>query len=149
MDLSNESEGKHTLFAARQYAGGNLMLTPLLVTRDLATFQKAVAAVKALAADAPKLRRPTRGNARRIRVIGLEDRRAVFDAKAAGFLKIAPVPGMEFESIGHAALELGLSAKSLRQVFYLARRANSGIDAECVHLGIRFGYVDPMPAVSL
>ena len=147
--MSQLSEGKHTIFAARHLLGGNLMLTPLLITRDDATFEKACAAVKAIGQDAPKLRRPTNGSARAIRVIGLEKRDLVFSAKNAGYLKRVPIPGETFESVGRCAEDLGLSAKSLRQVLYLARRANAGQDSDAMHLGIRFEYVESSTSVSI
>lgn len=126
-----------------------MLLTPLLITRDDETYEKACAAVKAIAAEAPKLRRATPGSARSIKVVKIDDYQQAANARAAGYLKRVPAGNETFVSAKVCAEELGISAKSLIQVLYMARRANHGTDASAVLHGLRFGYVVPSKRVAL
>lgn len=144
-----EISPKHTLYASKALQGGNLLLTPLLVTRDDATYEKACKAVKRIAAEAPRLRKATPGSARAIKIIKIEDYQAAANARSAGYLTRVPAGNESFASARICAEALGLSAKSLVQVLYMARRENMGTDASAVLHGLRFGYVEPSAKVSI
>lgn len=140
--MSTEDSLKFSLVAVHSMDSKRAVHEVILSTRSKDYFDRAVAAIRTIASDAPKLREATSPNSRAVILKTVFDRQRALSAVQAGKLSVIPMPGTVYPSLGDAARALGLSPASLRQTFSKARRLANGFDGPVQMFGLVLELVD-------
>lgn len=136
-----------TLASIRADASGLMVVRPLYQTHDPAAFDRALSTVGDALKGTPKLRPPTRGNRRPVRVFSVDVDAITEQVRAGTLAKGYPV-GHTFPTVQDASAALGLSPASLRQLFCAARKSNGGTAAPVTVRGHSLEYADTRDTVA-